>query len=194
MLLCQDALREMGEVEEWIEDMEAGDEDPIIAILLTLLPELRNLKIKELPLNGVTFGVIHISLNISTTMLSELEEVEISYDNDVESKGTSVIRPFAMLPTMKKLSYSNFKQDWSPCAAESCMPLQISNISELTITGNCPSSKNLFEILGGFKALKRFAYLEPAASHDFDPFGIRPVLVAYTRHSLEHLVIQSPGA
>ena len=119
MLLFQDALREMGEIEEWIEDMEAGDEDPIIAILLTLLLELRNLRIKELPLNGVTFGVIqYIAEDISTTMLSELEEVGISCDNDVESKDTSVIRPFAMLPLMKKLSCSNFKQDRSPCAAE----------------------------------------------------------------------------
>ena len=195
MLLFQDALREMGEVEEWIEDMEAGDEDPIIAILLTLLPELRTLRIKELPLNGVTFGVIqYIAEYMSTTMLSELEGVEISYDNDVGSKGTSVIRPFAMLPSMKKLSCSNFKQDWSPCAAESRMPLQISNIYELTITGNGPSSKNLFEVLGGFKALKRFVYLKPAASQDFDPFWIRAALVAYARHSLEHLIIQSPGA
>ena len=74
------------------------------------------------------------------------------------------------------------------------MHLQISNISELTIIGNGPSSKNLFEILGGLKALKRFAYLEPAASQDFDPFWIRAALIAYARHSLEHLIIQSPGA
>ena len=195
MLLFQDALRKLGEVEDWSKDMEAGDEDPIIAILLTLLPGLRTLRIKELPLNGVTFGVIqYIAEYKSTTMLSELEEVEISYDQDFESKDTLVIRPFAMLPSMKKLSCSNFKEDWSPYAAESRMPLQISNISELTITGNDISSKNLFEILGGFKALKRFAYLEPAASQDFDPFWIRAALVAYARHSLEQLIIQYPGA
>ena len=95
MLLLEDALREMGEVEEWIEDMEAGDEDLTIAILLTLLPELRTLRIKELPLNGVTFAIIQYNAEYkSTTILSELEEVEISYDNDVESKFTSVIRPF----------------------------------------------------------------------------------------------------
>lgn len=87
MLLLEDALREMGEVEEWIEDMEAGDEDLTIAILLTLLPELRTLRIKELPLNGVTFVVIQYNAEYkSTTILSELEEVEISYDNDVESQ------------------------------------------------------------------------------------------------------------
>ncbi|KAL2056539.1 hypothetical protein ABVK25_002933 [Lepraria finkii] len=100
---------------------------------------------------------------------------------------------FGMSPSMKKLSCSNFKQDWSPCAAQSRMPLHILNISELTVTGNGPSSKDLFEILGGFKALKRFVYFEPAASQDFDRFWIRAALFAYARHSLEHLIIQPPG-
>jgi hypothetical protein len=72
------------------------------------------------------------------------------------------------------------------------MPLQTSNISDLTITGSDPNTKNLFEVLGAFKSLKRFTFRLPTWCRDFDPFLMRAALLAYARHSLEHLVFQSP--
>ena len=167
---------------QWKQGLERGDEDPILAILLTLLPELRSLKIDSVPLKGTLQTFQYIADSGSTSMLSKLEQVEISAVEH-ETKGVSVFQAFAMFPSMIKLSCDNFQLDWSHCAAETRMPLQTSNISDLTITGSDPNTKNLFEVLGAFKALKRFTFRQSAVYRDFDPFLMRAALLAYARHT-----------
>ncbi|KAL2046414.1 hypothetical protein N7G274_001861 [Stereocaulon virgatum] len=196
MLLFKNAIRSStlrSRIDKWRlkQTLARGDEDPIIAILLTMLPELRSLKIDNVALKGTFQTFQHIADSGSTGLLSKLEEVEISSVKH-EIKGVSVFQPFAVFPSMKRLSCNNFQLDWSVGAAETRMPLQTSNISELTISGSGLDSKNLFGILGAFKALKRFTFVRPANCRGFDPFWIRAALLAYARHSLEYLVFKSP--
>ena len=131
-------------------------------------------------------------------MLGKVREVILSCDPEDDSENMVFIKSFALLLSIKKLSCWNMGEGSSQSPFRDChLPLQASNISDLTFDSCETISARLFEFLEGVKTLRRFTYLNP--KHYFDPFWIWAALVAHARHSLERLMIhgadreQNPG-
>ena len=104
-------------------------------------------------------------------MLRKVREVILSCDPEDDSENMIFIKPFALLPSIKKLSCWNTREGSSQSPFRDChLRRQASNISELTFDSCETISTRLFEYLEGVQTQRRFTYLNP--KHYFNPFWI----------------------
>lgn len=186
----------------WKDMLNDGDEDPVVALLFTMLPNLRRLLFGEIPTATHVLEVIHrISMSSTSTSLSQLKHVELLGESTAEGEHISLIKPFALLPSVREIICWSLVEeglghdDDLDCYTRS----QSSNVTHLTLK-DCHGdiTKGLSIILEGFTALKSFTFLDRGqfSAEKYiptsDPFWIRAALQSHTRHCLESLTMRSP--
>ncbi|MCJ1456995.1 hypothetical protein MMC28_007361 [Mycoblastus sanguinarius] len=194
MDLFKDAIRTAKfvlptEVDAWIRRLEEGNEDPIMALLLMLLPNVNFLKIEEYPPDTRIFTIVErIANSTAATSLSRLETVEILHETNSSFENVSLIKPFALLPSVKRISSQNLSSSGPSRDSLDCHTTSKgSNVTELTFERCGDIGRGLSEILRGFKGLRKFSFTS-SKEKIYLP-DMRAALLAYARHSLESLTI-----
>ena len=128
MLLFKEAVRLVKlkppyDSRDLIDRLHDGKEDPLIALLLMSLPNITSLKLEKVPEDSHIFSIL---VDFATTrstivpsqieydcivgrMLGKVREVILSCDPEDDSGNMVFIKPFVLLPSIKKLSCWNMR-------------------------------------------------------------------------------------
>lgn len=182
------------EVSTWLKYIETGSEDPIISLLLLLLPNLSTLKFKYL---GEGQECLHDTLCRIRKMkgpgvpLSRLRHVQIPHS--WELGGLKLFELFLRLPSIRSIHATGmFTRDVNAHSDTNLAP-RTSDLEDLTLTTCWIGPKILSSHLEAFKALRSFTYdsgakiLDMIPPLEFDSFWIRSGLLTFAISTLESL-------
>ena len=140
----------------------------MIGLFLVLLPNTSSWAIgKASPGSNIFENIDHIAKTSKTLILSKLTTVIISDDyRDDLFQGISFLKPFALMPSVKRLRCFGVTDQFSHNTRElSCsMPVGISNITQIKFIRYCRIAQGLYRLLSGFKVLKSLIYFSPKDS------------------------------
>lgn len=189
----------LNEAAKWITSFKEGNQEPILALLILLLPNLTTITVTD---NGYPSGLLQETIQRvaeaqSTTFLTRLVRVNLTtmFIYNYDDMNFYWLRTFAALPLLQSMCLYQMglgRKDYSIDDTLYFSP-GIYNITKVTFVRSGLRPKILFQLLESIKGLKRFSYVEP---HEllcrFEPFWIRVALLANAKHSLESLKILSP--
>ena len=173
-------------IDAWIQLLETGHEDPILALLLSLLPNLRRLRLEYPPAQSRLFTTIRRMIETAVPVsFSKLESIHLVSG---QNEGISLITSFASLPSLEKIScYTYISCDQGPDIPECLVSPRSSNVTELVFDSYSDTATPIFVLLEGIKVLKKFTYV--GHHTPFDLSGLRTALLNHCRHSLEYLKV-----
>lgn len=175
------------EVDPWIQLLESGHEDPIIVLLLNLLPNLRILSLEDHP--GQTLLLTTIRRIAETSSLTPFSKVKSFHVSDMISdqhEGVSLVKPFILLPAIEKMSCEQLDNRHQGHGIPYCsIAPRSSNVTELIFDLCGDMANRICVLLEGMKSLKKFTYV--VVGETVDAFWIRSALLSHCRHSLEYL-------
>ncbi|CAF9936664.1 hypothetical protein IMSHALPRED_010845 [Imshaugia aleurites] len=178
-----------GDVDDWISILESGNEEPILGLLLSLLPKLCTLRFGNSPVGHLILETIRlIAETTNSKSLSELRSIHMSYDVYDRDTSLSFIKPFALLPSMEKISCRNFHHPIGACEVpDFTIAPRSSNVTELVIDSLVGLARYEYDsmLFKGIKGLKRFTHVSNYETHH--PFSLRSALLSHCGHSLEYL-------
>lgn len=182
-------------------DIKYGDEDPVIALLFSFLPNLQELSWS--PGGEQKTRWIDYSLGQIATMkgpeapLAKLKTVYIDHQDNFDT-GLDMVAKFASLPAVQQICANVFHTDTSVKAILG-HEVHDSNTTHLSFIKSSIHSKCWVDFLQGFRALRSFKWDRPSQDIDeelspgnfFDPFWARTALLIHAKDSLENLTILS---
>lgn len=180
-------------VATWVTAIESGDEDPIIALLLSQLPELIILEIMDI---GVTCQKLFQTLTRllekpDLRLLANLTNLTIGWEKsqpDDCHHDWHAINTFAVLPSLQSITAWKIIIGDNDDDSGYLLQPRSSNVSFLAFESCSISAQRLYEYSQGFRALKRFSYQTiDGAGTPLDTFWIRVALLLYAKASLEYL-------
>ena len=177
---------------EWMTEIDYGNEDPIVSLLLLLLPNLSKLRFNGL---GSERAKLRDTLDCIARMkspkapLSLLRHVDLLCDWD--TWGARILRHFIALPSIRSVHVEHMGthvsySDLSVTELES----QTSKLEELTLLECLISFESLNYILTGLNTLRSFTFVATRYL-DFDSTWFRDALFAVAGSSLESLTLLS---
>ena len=186
----------LNQVSHWTTSIMAGYEDPILALLSLLLPNLTTITLMDEGCHGELFQetIQRIAEAEKMMFLTRLVTVNIEFTSNMNYMNLDRLKKFAALPLVQSIHVSqmgtievedfiNNTQYFKPGSY---------SITELTFTNSGLRPKFLFQFLESIKGLKRFSYVHPDEIFcRFEPFWIRVALLANAKHTLESLKILS---
>ncbi len=175
--------------DDWIQLLETGHEEPIVALLLSLLPNLRRLLLEHPPVQTPLFTticqMIETAVPISFSKLKSIELVDVF---SCQKEGISLVKSFASLPSLEKIEcYAYVGGDEGPDIPECLVSPRSSNVTELVFDSYSDTVTPISVLLEGIKVLKKFTYI--GHGEVFNLSELRTVLLNHCRHSLEDLKI-----
>ena len=185
-----------GMEDEWFTSIDQGDEEPLIALLLLLLPNLRKLRF-----DSVFESCFCIEQALRTIMdhedsasLRKLHTVDLRYaaTTDSDYLGFNLVRLISALPSLTHIcgyGVGSRPDDLYYTPDLTSYPI---NVTSLRFSECCVNPKSLFDFLWNSRNLQHFEYtpMEPASdTADFDPFWIRSALLAHAYRTLKTLTI-----
>ena len=185
------------ETSGWITSVNAGDEDPIVALLCMLLPNLNKVTLIDDGFDGEISQetILRIAKAEKTLFLTRLVTVNIVCGSYERERVFDWLRTFAALPSVQYLDIDEMGMDKVHDLIDNaqCFVSDSYSIRELTFTNCGLHPKILAQLLDSVKGLKVFSYSYPEArSCKSNPFWIRTALLANAKHSLEYLEIHPP--
>ena len=190
------------EVNDWIKSIDEGDEDPLIALLLLLLPNITTLHYQSfLP----TQPCIDKALELMTEYeppgsLTKLRNVHFKGIDDVdpyqEYSDFEVIRDFASIPSVRSISGQRLGTDANDLMFSRWFPPSSSNLTSLDLIDSDINPKSLSEFLFITHELQRFNYIPSRPNNlpeTFDPFWIRTALQSNAMGTLKSLRLLPNG-
>ena len=147
-----------------LDEIECGDEEPMIAMLLLLLPNLET--INWCPNDDYQTSWLKVFLNEIATYkgpkapLRRLNTVRISNEVD-NTESLNMIALFACLPALQKLHAFDIYQVHYDHSHPRSQGVKRSNVTELIFSNVSIYSKSLFEFLSSFGALQTFSWDGP---------------------------------
>lgn len=190
------------EVDEWLQTIQEGSEDPILALLLLNLPNLNSLEILSIgmPIENLSRIIQRIKNGSASSYLSHLKRVSMNFDEDWETSDTMIcFTSFMSLPSLTSYHIEDLSISDDESDLERHLRLHKSNIADLAFTHCRIGEKTLFEVLRSTKNLRSFSYtyLRPAvrflARQGLDWYWLGVGLLHNTRHSLEKLTLLPHG-
>ena len=183
--------------ETLIEAIRDGREDPIVALLMLLLTNLKYLVVTKME-NHLHFSqaLQHVSNARDAKALRRLSDVELlacpryaEYEDNLV-----MLKAFATLPSVKRISGLKDRPYPYHRRVKYDLPPRSSNVESLTYDCLLHDPKEggfnmvtLLELIKGFKGLKRFSY---HSDSDQRMFAIRNALVANATFSLDTLILK----
>lgn len=175
------------EIDVWIKLLESGHEDPTLALLLSLLPNLCALSLEDPPKRTLLFTSIRrMAQNAPSTSFLKLRSFHLADSVSERNEGISLVKLFALQPSMEKISCFDVDNVRQRRGIPDCLIApQSSNVTELVFDSCGAIGKHIPVLLEGIKRLKKFTYV--ALGKTVDAFRIRSALLNHCRHSLEYL-------
>ena len=186
------------QVSTWLRYIQTGSEDPIISLLILLLPNLSTLKFEYLS-DGQE--CLYSTLRRITRMkgpdvpLSRLRHVQIPHSWELGD--LKLFEAFLILPSITSIRGTGMFAQNNDAYLDTELAPQTSNVEDLTLTTCWVDPKVLFTYLEAFKALRSFTYDAGAKFLDmipppvFDLFWIRSELFTFAKSTLESLILLS---
>ena len=206
LALFKQAVRENVDVsekeleEDWFAEIDKGNEEPLIALLLLLLPNLQHVQVGSIHTNS--FLCIHevlnsISFDQHSRSLRKLRSVGLEYVlADDDFLDFEYVRLFAALPSVTSMTGNRVGSDPDYLLHSPPSHLYSTNLTNLSFVKCVINPKTLVDFISSTWKLERFFYkLEgsPTDAADFDPFMIRHALLANANDTLKSLTILADG-
>ena len=186
--------------EDWFASIDEGDEEPLIALLLLLLPNLRRVR-----LDTIFESCFCIETALRTIIdhehfasLRKLHTVDLRCAAIIDGDflGFNLVRLIGALPSLTRIygyGVGTCPQDLFYTPDVVIYPTNVINLRFLRC---CVNPKSLFDFLSSSMYLQHFFYIpmEPASdTADFEPFWIRTALLAHAHKTLKTLTILAGG-
>ena len=183
----------LDEVADWIAAIEYGDEDPILALLVLILPKLTTLSLNKL---GCTDARLFKTLSQVSGIgnqpppASRLTKIRYQKKNAEYYNSLSALRPFAALPWVKSLSAWNIRDNDSGHNTYYeywFSPLIPFNVVDLQFHSSSIGRKRFAQFVESFRGLESFTWSglflgrDEAASRSFDPFWVCAALLTHAK-------------
>ena len=146
------------ELNDWRAQVSRGNETPLLAILILLLPCLSTLHLTNIQsfADEFTHSVLHVARNPASGLLSQLTTVNVSFADDRAS--LCMVTAFAALPSMKIIRAEGIASDpYNFPKAEAVMP-QSSNVTVLSLRSAVIPDEFLLKLFGRCHSLQTFEY------------------------------------
>ncbi|KAM0795324.1 hypothetical protein BDR22DRAFT_920679 [Usnea florida] len=184
------------EIDDWVTAVKDGDETPIMALLLLLLPNLctMTLEIQSESYCQLTKTFQLMSETKNSPFLTRLTTVNLSFYPQSKPDFTDW-RWLGMSATLPSVQSIHVKDLHSVSIKDLIKYGQYfrngnSTIKELAFTDSSICPKSMFQLFASIKGLKKFMYSNPYDEpQSFEPFWMGKALTAYTENSLESLKI-----
>ena len=175
------------ETNAWIQFLENGQEEPILASLLNLLPGLCTLKLEATPFVTNLFTVLHrIIKKSSSESFPRLKNIYLSGISSDETEGIRLVKLFLSLPSVEKISCYSFAGIWPKRRIpDYIIATRSSLITELVFDSCDDITQGLSSLLEGIKALKKFTYV--LSGETINASSLHSTLTQHCRYSLEYL-------
>lgn len=182
----------LDEREFYLDEIQDGNEDILLAILLPLLPNLEALSVEaDSTRLGWYDSAIEKAASATRPTLCKLASIRLNPRGE-DGYHLAEVQKFCALPSVKVLT--------APKAAGGveCLhelsPDTISNVTHLKLWESCIDSKALYEFLRGFPKLQSFTYSYDHAAHEasYGAFLLRSSLLAHCKATLQSLTLLAP--
>ena len=179
--------------EALIKGIRDGREDPIVALLLLLLTNLKYLVVTNMGDHPhFSQALQHVSNARDAEALRCLSEVELLNQSRYGDDNLLMVKAFATLPSVKRISGQRISNAANHRRVKFDLPPRSSNVESLTY--HCCNERDsgvdtvtFSELIKGFKGLERLSY---DSDSDHKMFAIRNALVANARFSLGTLILK----
>ena len=179
------------EIDAWIQHLEGGYQEPLLASLLNLLPGLCTLELATPHSVADLCPVLHrIIKKSSTGSFPRLKDIYLSGDSCYEDKGMPLVELFFLLPSVERISCYRFFEIRPEGGIPDCIIAPRSSfITELNFDSCDDITQGLSSLLEGIKALKKFTYVLSVAV--IDASWLHSTLLQHCQYSLEYLKLAS---
>ncbi len=181
------------ELDFWTFELENGNEDSIVGLLLLAAPNVLKLELNKND-GPERFRRLMVSLATATkpgipASLRKLKHIEC--DVGETEAPLHFVAFMAALPSLESIKAETlFSIDHNDDL--SCLPPKSSNVKDLSIKRSTVDTASLDDLLRGFKALEAFAYIQPHHEDpewspeypNFDPTAMCTTLLSHTKDSL----------
>lgn len=184
-------------VDSWMSAFKSGAEDPVVALLFVLLPNLTTIDLVDIvgTYGCLTRTLRDVAKEPKSRSLSRLESVSISGGTH---RWLLLCLEFARLPSLRSIYASEFIESngSQDNINYTVWPSPYSHVVRLSFIRCHIPPQQLFDMLGYFHSLEHFEYLhtqavEGADSAAYAPFWIRSSLLAHAKSSLKTLKLNS---
>ena len=178
---------------QWIDHLEAGNEDPVIGILLLTLPNLIRLRLTTDDSFLTKCMMKLISISEPPMALVHLRTVELK-SSYFQFPHTNLFKCFSLLPSIERLSV--FDSPLAPIYLEPELRAMVqtrkSPIRHLHFKNVQLNPTLLSEVLATSECLATFAYYgsDKNPGSDPEPKQFRDALLATAKETLEHLTLR----
>ena len=185
------------EVEDWITAVKKGNEHPIVALILLLLPNLCTMTL-EIHSDFFSCQLAETFQRISETKNSAFLRrlTTVNLDVHLPSENSKMdwiwLNMSATLPSVQSIHVERLGSINIEDLVKSrrCFEPGSSTIQELALAKSSICPKSMFQLFESITGLKKFTYSNPDESEElFEPFWMGKALVTYAKYSLESLQI-----
>lgn len=191
------------EITQWWDQIKIGNEDPMLGLLLSILPNVRTIIFDPyLMVSSLCLVLIRrMAQDPKSLALSRLNEVTIESLELGGPEDLTALATFALFPSVSKIVGVNIADDGrSDCGFKADrfrpeFPPKASNVKILEFQDTDLASETFNLVLWMFKSLESFTYTPcPAAwdleaIHKFKSFAIRRALALHSKESLKNLIL-----
>ncbi|MCJ1458004.1 hypothetical protein MMC28_008373 [Mycoblastus sanguinarius] len=185
----------------WVAEIKAGVEDGLIALALTLLPNLASIDFQDSI--EMYMRVAEVARRIAqepsgSSPLSNLTHVNVGMPPSAcsdEHAEAEAIEMFAGLPSVRVINGN--KVGGNDEYLESLMLITSSNVTDLNFSKSDIPPQRLMLLLSGFSCLQSFTYwpsIDLDRAYGFEPLLIVNALMAYARNTLRELRLRAGSA
>lgn len=185
--------------EDWFATIDEGDEEPLIAILLLLLPNLRRIRVGSIfeSWPRIMAALRTIRFDESGSALRKLHSVELECTStpDGDLLDFELVKLFAALPSVKRIHSIGVGTDPEDRFHILDSLFSENKVESLSFVGCRVDPKSMSEFLSTNEDLQHFFYTPDASDGDlanFDPYWICSGLLN-ARHTLRTLSVLSEG-
>ena len=194
-----------------VAEIPDGNEDCLLALLLTLTPNVHTIRFDLSPrrpygLLGIVGAIARIKAIASieakardepVPFLTRLSKVSFDARDTVVELDMSALHAFAHLPSVQEIHAHQISEEepsWDKAARQ--FRGYESNVTDIILTSANIYFDSFYHLVSSCKRLQKFVY-EPCDldyyNYEFEPNRIRRVLLDYAKDSLKYLEIHSSG-
>lgn len=177
---------------KWISEIRQGEERTVLALTITLLPNVRMFAVDNVPAGGYRLVemIRRIGVTPNTTALSRLTKVRIGWTG-VGFNDFNWVLHFSSLKSVQSIQGMLVGQLDYGFEYSFTLPPRWSNVKNLRLDVCNIKKKQLFIYLECLNALEIFYYRAARQAKPYDPFWLCTALTAHAGHSLKTLQIVS---
>lgn len=179
----------------WIEQLKAGNEDPVIGLLLLQLPNLTRLRLAAdfWDVNLTPYMAKRIGFSEPSVALTHLRTVELKEVAEFPADNTDLFKCFSLLPSLERLSVADtpLAHEYLEPELQAMVRTRKSPIRHLYFKNVHLCHTLLLDILAASDCLETFAYYGSDESPEADPEAkqFQDALLANAKETLEHLTL-----